>query len=294
MLDKWYTHCLPKWVLTYDHQGLPIAYVRSGRGAPVILLHNGGTSHAIWREVMPRLAAAHEVFALDLLGYGVSAKPASGYTLAHYVEILRGFIAAHRLEEVALVGNCMGSAISLAYAIRAPQSVRALVLINPLTEATFLAGGMGGPLRLKNMFPRLARPIVGAFRDLRVPKLVGKRFVRYQLARDVANEEELCACYDSPGQVRSLLGVFEDFASYRALETFTPGAAFPPITTVWGLENRVLSPRVGEVLAQRWRAQRQEWLEGCGHLPMLEAPERVAAIIDGAIRAQVPAWSVAR
>jgi pimeloyl-ACP methyl ester carboxylesterase len=281
-------------VLTYEHQGLPIAYVRSGRGAPVILLHNGGTSHAIWREVIPRLEIGHEVFALDLLGYGASAKPASGYTLDHYVEILRGFIAAHRLEQVALVGNCMGSAISLAYAIRAPETVRALVLVNPLTEATFQAGGMGAPLRLKNMFPRLAKPIVGALRDLRVPKFIGKRFVRYQLARDVENQDELCACYDSPGQVRSLLGVFDDFASYRALEMFTPGPAFPPITTVWGLDNRVLSAEVGRKLAERWRAHRQEWLDGCGHLPMLEEPEHVAAIIHGAItmRAQ-PAWSVA-
>ena len=296
MLDKWYTHCLPRWVLTYEHQGLSIAYVRSGRGAPVILLHNGGTSHAIWREVVPRLETSHEVFALDLLGYGVSAKPATGYTLDRYVDILRGFIAAHRLEDVALVGNCMGSAISLSYAIRAPETVRSLVLINPLTEATFQAGGMGAPLRLKKMFPRLARPIIGALRDLRVPKIIGKQFVRYQLARDIADQDELCACYDSPGQVRSLLGVFDDFESYRAIETFSPGPAFPPITTVWGLENRVLSPEVGRKLAQRWRAQRQEWLEDCGHLPMLEEPERVAAIIHRAIetRTAAVARSVAR
>lgn len=268
---------------TYQHGDLPIAYVRSGRGAPVILLHNGGTSHAIWREVIPRIEVTHEVFALDLLGYGASAKPAGGYTLDRYVDILRGFIAAQRLEQVALVGNCMGSAISLSYAIRAPETVRALVLINPLTEATFKAGGMGASLRLKETFPRLAKPILGALRGVRVPKVIGKQFVRYQLSRSVEREDELCACYDSPGQVRSLLGVFEDFASYRAIETFTPGPAFPPITTVWGTDNRVLSAEVGRTLAKRWRAHRQAWLEGCGHLPMLEAPAQVAAIIEGAI-----------
>jgi pimeloyl-ACP methyl ester carboxylesterase len=299
--------CLPRvskavTMETFEYQGQSIAYVRAGRGQPVILLHNGGMSHAIWRDVLPSLALRNEVFALDLLGYGDSSKPvgAQHYTLARYVETLGAFIDGLRLGPTALVGNCMGSAISLSFAIERPQDVTALVLINLLTEASFRAGGMGSMLAMQRATPTFAKPVVSALRRLTVPRMFSRTLVRYQLGRvgrkaNIDDGAELCACYDSPGQMRSLLGVFEDLGSYAALDTFsrpveatssahTPGdSVFPPITMIWGDENRVLPIAAGRELAARLRPRRAAWLEGCGHLPMLEAPGEVTAIITGAL-----------
>lgn len=276
-LDRW-TH--GETTLAYTHRGAP--------GAPIVLLHNGGTSHAIWRDVVPRLVATgHEVFALDLAGFGASTRPAAAVSLERHVDLLAAFIDAHRLAPVALAGNCMGSAIALTFARRRPRDVSALVLVNPLTEATFAAGGLGTALALRRNLPRLSQPFVRALGAAPVPHVAREWTMRLQLgrrgrARPITRADELCACYDSPGQVRALVGVLDDLGSYGAIDRFTPPAGFPPITTIWGLDNRVLSPAAGRRLARTLAPVREAWLEGCGHLPMLEAPERVATIIDEA------------
>lgn len=273
----------------HDDLDLDIAYQRSGQGTPIVLLHNGGTSHAIWRDVTPRLVdAGHEVFALDLAGFGASTRPAHGISLAQHVDIVASFVDAHRLGPIALVGNCMGAAIALTFARRRPRHVTALVLVNPLTEATFAAGGMGTTLGLRRRLPTLSQPIVAALARAPVPHAVRTYATRMQLgrrgrARPLEATDELCACYDTPGQVRSLVGVLDDLGSYAAIDRFTPPAHFPPITTIWGLDNRVLSPAAGRRLAQTLRPVREEWLDGCGHLPMLETPERVATVIAEAL-----------
>jgi pimeloyl-ACP methyl ester carboxylesterase len=160
-------------------------------------------------------------------------------------------------------------------------------LINPLTEATFRAGGLGTLVGLRRSLPTFSQPVVAGLRSLRVPRALRHRLVRMQLGRigrgrELDRDPALCGCFDSRGQMRSLLGVFDDLRSYRALDELGP-ENLPPMTMIWGLENHVLSPDAGKRLAQRLRPVREEWLAGCGHLVMLEAPERVAAIIEGAL-----------
>jgi len=249
------------------------------------MLHNGGSCHAIWEDVSERLSANHEIFALDLLGYGESAKPGSGYTLDNYVSMLDGFLTSLKLSRVTLVGNCMGCAISLLYSEMNPKNVKALVLCNPLTEATFLAGWLGTFLRMRKRFPGISRRIYRLLGKLRFTDRIGSLVTLFQLgpvgrARNVHHNPALCACYASEGQMTSLLGVLDDLPNYSAIDRLVPGEGFPPICTIWGLENRVLSPKAGRRLNATLRPARQEWLPGCGHLPMLEQPEDISSMID--------------
>lgn len=264
----------------FSHNDLQIHYKRRGKGEPLILLHNGGTNHTIWDEIVP-LLEGFETFALDMPGFGESSHPDKGYPLSLYVELLRAFIDSHELGQVFLVGNCMGSATSLDFAIRHPNRVRAMVLINILTTNT-LAGGIYGPM-LK--IAQRAPAVIDGIPRIALGRIGGRVGVRGQLgtlgkARRIHHRPALIDSYKKPEQVAALLGVLAEIPAYKHLDKFELPKNFPPVCTVWGLQNKVLPASRGQELVSTLKPKQQEWLEGCGHLPMLEAPERVAAIIQ--------------
>ena len=274
----------------FDFGGLSIAYAHAGSGEPVVMLHNGGSSHAIWDDVAARLADKYEIFALDLLGFGNSAKPGAGYTLGNYVAMLEEFVSSRGLERPALVGNCMGCAISLAYTERHPDAVRALVLCNPLTEATFLGGWLGPFLWLRERLPAANRRVYRLLGKLRLSNGIGSVATLFQLGPrgrtlGLNRRRELCESYAATGQMESLLGVLDDLENYSAIDNLVPRQGFPPVCTIWGQKNKVVSPRAGRRLNATLHPAREEWLPDCGHLPMLERPDEVAAIIDEFLRA---------
>lgn len=276
-----------RWITleSFDFRGLSITYEHTGQGEPVIMLHNGGSSHAIWAEVANRLAGKYEIFALDLLGFGNSAKPGSGYTLDNYVAMLEEFVSSQGLEKVALVGNCMGCAISLAFTDRHPNKLKALVLCNPLTESTFLGGWLGPLLWLRERMPAVNRQVYRALGHLKLTNGIGSVVTAFQLgprgrALKVHRSPQIFGPYAATGQLESLLGVLDDLENYAVIDHLSPRPGFPPICTIWGLKNKIVSPKAGRRLNSTLNPARQEWLPDSGHLLMLEQPDEVASIID--------------
>lgn len=275
---------------SFDFRGLLITYEHIGQGEPVIMLHNGGSSHAIWEEVANRLAGKYEIFALDLLGFGSSAKPGAGYTLGNYVAMLEEFVSSRGRDKVALVGNCMGCAISLAFTERHQDQVKALVLCNPLTESTFLGGWLGPLLWLRERMPAVNRQVYRALGHLKLTNGIGSVATAFQLgprgrALKVHRSAEIYGPYAATGQLESLLGVLDDLENYAVIDNLAPQPGFPPICTIWGLKNKIVSPRAGRRLNSTLHPARQEWLPDSGHLLMLERPDEVASIIDEFLQA---------
>jgi len=155
----------------FTHGRLSVAYRESGSGPAILMLHNGGTSSTIWRNQLDALSDRRHAVALDLPGFGESPRVTPPPDLREMVELVAAFIEAHGLAPVMLVGNCMGSNIAAGVATADPDRVAAMLLVNPLTEATFSSGGLGVFHRMGKVAARPTRLLRSAVR--RLPQYVG-------------------------------------------------------------------------------------------------------------------------
>ena len=122
---------------TVTSNGARIRYIREGAGDPVILLHGYLFGAEWWRPQIDALRDRFDVVAIDLRGQGESEPTASqaGYDLWNQVEDVRGVATALGIGSCHFVGLSMGGFISLRMALRHPEMVRSLVLMDTSAES---------------------------------------------------------------------------------------------------------------------------------------------------------------
>jgi 3-oxoadipate enol-lactonase len=118
----------PSVTKTLDVPGGKIAYQESGRGRPVVLLHEGIVDRRVWNREFPLLARDHHVVRYDLRGFGESEPATSKYSpVGDLVALLDHLGLARPL----IVGPSVGGKIALDLTLAHPQRVGALLLIAP-------------------------------------------------------------------------------------------------------------------------------------------------------------------
>lgn len=266
--------------------GNSMAYTRTGSGRPILFLHNGGTTKDIWVKQVEALRGEHEVICLDQLGFGGSDMPAHGYTIGEYVSRLSAFIDHLGYERISVVGTCMGSAMALLLADKRPEVFDSLVAINPLSENTARRGIGGWAMPVVARFPRT---VMAMARSVRVPRPFTNLVVTAQfgprnwlraIRSPLPGTSSAGRGWGDRGRLASMAEMFADAASLGAVDRLRPGANFPPLAVIWGASNLGLSPAAGRALNVTLQPDRAEFLPRCGHLPMMEAPDAVTAIIQ--------------
>ena len=126
----------------WQWRGHNVYYVRAGekqtQRPPLLLVHGFGASTDHWRKNITRLCQDFEVFAIDLLGFGRSAKPKLQYSGDLWRDQLHDFIKEVIGQKAVLAGNSLGGYASLCVAAQRPDSAAGLVLLNsagPFSES---------------------------------------------------------------------------------------------------------------------------------------------------------------
>jgi 4,5:9,10-diseco-3-hydroxy-5,9,17-trioxoandrosta-1(10),2-diene-4-oate hydrolase len=261
--------------------GLRLRYVRKGSGPPVLLLHGIASSVYTWKDVLPALAAHHDVVAMDLPGFGDSAipSPASGDRIARSVV---GLMDRLGIARASIVGNSLGGAIAIAIAARRPDRVDRIVLLDP---AGYNFAPADRPLLLR-MAAAIPAPALEAL-PLRPMVSHGLRQVFHDKALVTPDKvAEYVAPLRRPGASAAL----------HQLLLGTDDLHFPavirevraPTLILWGRYDTWIPPRDAQRFAADIPGARVVMLEA-GHMPQEERPAETAALVEEFLEAEVSA-----
>ena len=115
-----------------------VHYEVLGRGRPVIFLHDWVGSWRYWVPAMQAVSISYRAYALDMWGFGDTAKAKARYSLDQQVNLLNNFLDQLGVARVVLIGHGLGAVVALLFAQRYPQSVDRGMLISCPLEDTML------------------------------------------------------------------------------------------------------------------------------------------------------------
>jgi pimeloyl-ACP methyl ester carboxylesterase len=127
---------LPGATHDWSWRGWRVRYTTLGEGPPLVLVHgvHAAASSFEMDRIFETLAQRHTVYALDLLGFGKSERPATAYTGNLYADLVSDLLTEVVRRPAVLLGSSLGSAYAAAAAARHPDLVRALILISPTDQ----------------------------------------------------------------------------------------------------------------------------------------------------------------
>jgi pimeloyl-ACP methyl ester carboxylesterase len=277
---------------TWHWQGFSITYQSCGdSGAAVVLVHGFGASWGHWRKNLPVLGQFFRCYAIDLIGFGASAKPIPGkeinYTFETWGQLVADFCQEVVGEAAFLVGNSIGCIVIMQTAVDYPEMVKGIAAINcslrllhdrkRIELPWYRSIGAGFLQQL------LANQAIGNlfFNQIAKPKVV-KKILLQAYRNSEAVTDELIDILMKPATEKGAADVFCAFTRYS--QGPLPEDLLPllkcPIILLWGTEDPWEPVAMGRELAKIPTVNEFILLEGLGHCPQDEAPEIVNPILQ--------------
>jgi pimeloyl-ACP methyl ester carboxylesterase len=256
--------------------GRQLHYTRNGQGRHLVLIHGFAGSTYTWRGLIPLLADDYTVYAVDLLGFGLSDKPLDGrYSLADQGDLIVGLIAALKLDRPALAGHSMGGIVAALAAVQSPERIGALVLLDP----GFYHGGP--PALVKYLFFPfdLAAALAFYSRSTRTKSLMRAYYDRSLVT------DELVDNYLKPARTpgaRTVLSKMNKYAGARYDDICA--RIRTPTLLVWGRNDTIVPWSDAERILGEINGARLATIDNAGHMVQEERPQEVAAAIREFLR----------
>ena len=268
------------------------AFVKTGSGPALLLLHGLGCDHTTWRSVIPALARRYTVIAPDLLGHGLSDKPRADYSVGGYANGMRDLLTVLGIDKVTVAGHSFGGGVAMQFAYQFPERTERMVLVAP--------GGLG-----PEVTPAIrAITLPGFHQAMGVVTLPGVRhatklsmkalaYSGLSRARDLDEVAEIVDSFRDPRARAAIRHVVSHCVDWRGQVVTMADRAYltqaMPMLVVWGTEDSVIPVRHAGVAAEIAPGATVEVIGNAGHFPHKDHPQRFVKIVNDFIGSTEPA-----
>ncbi len=270
-----------------------IYYRRSGArgGEPLVFVHDigAGASSFMWRKNFDALAADFRVYAPDLLGFGLSDKPANApYSADLYVSLIKNFLAeGTRRAPAHLVAAGLSAAFAVRVADEHPALVASLTLIAPAGAGAF---DSRPDLPGAAFYGLLHSPVLGeSFYNAMTSERSLRDYARKRLfyERRFATERLVAHYYAAshqPGAQHAVAAFLSGYLNADTREAFA--RITQPVTLVWGKDDITTPVARAETLQRLNPRARLEVFERCRMTPQTEHAEKFNDLLRATLLAR--------
>ena len=252
-----------------------------GAGRPLVFLHGFSDSADTWRLVLDRLARrGQRALALDLPGFAAAAPLDTDRPVLEQLDAFTAAAVRHAGDGAVVVGNSLGGVCALRAAQGDGVGLRGVVPIAP-------AG-----LDMPRWFQLIERDPLVRFvlrsplplPDVAVRAVVGEAYRQLAFARPRAATGEVVGSFTRHFRDRRAVARYLDVGRRllpELADCFRLTDIRVRVLLIWGERDRMVTHHGAQRVVDALPATTSELLEGVGHCPEVEAPDRVTALLLG-------------
>ncbi|MBK5233023.1 MAG: alpha/beta hydrolase [Thermoleophilia bacterium] len=248
---------------------------------PIVLIHGSGGAINWWDDLIPLLNPTNRVIAIDMLGYGGSAKPDSGYSIDSQAGLISQALASLDVKSAVAVGHSLGGKVVTALAEKSPDLVAGITIIDTGPDSSF--GTLTGGAKLAQM------PLIGPATwriapDFMIRKNVSQGFAPGYDVPDKYVEDIRDMTYPAYHQSFEEQDDYSDEVPLNQRLEKTG----KPLLIIFGAEDQIFSAREALSAYAAIPGVTTKLIEGSGHSPQIEAPEETATEISAFAESLLP------
>jgi 3-oxoadipate enol-lactonase len=234
-------------------------------GVPVVFANSLGTDLRVWDPLLPHLPAGLRFIRYDMRGHGLSEAPVGDYWMGDLVADAAGLMDRLEVRGAVFVGLSIGGVVAQGLAAERPDLVRAAVLSNTAAKIGTEATG-------RDRIATVRAGGIAAIADGVMEKWFTKAF-RAERADELAGWHNMLTRTPLDGYLGCCAALADS-----DLRDSTAGLALPVLAVV-GDQDGSTPPDLVRETAESIPNARFEIIRGAGHIPCVEAPEALAALI---------------